>query len=86
MIEDLDRCGAKCINETLDAVRLIVDLPGVIVVLLIDHRIAFKAVEQRFSPLADGLRSSQVIAPRLSRQDRAAAHRAGAADVAQTVH
>ena len=62
VIEDLDRCGAKCINETLDAVRLIVDLPGVIVVLLIDHRIAFKAVEERFSPLADDARSSKVIA------------------------
>ncbi|MDY7107630.1 MAG: P-loop NTPase fold protein [Planctomycetota bacterium] len=61
-IDDLDRCGQKAITQALDAVRLVMDLPHVIVCIAIDHRIAFRAVEEQYAPLADETRSKRAIA------------------------
>ncbi|MCH8823111.1 MAG: hypothetical protein IH984_06335 [Planctomycetes bacterium] len=61
-IDDLDRCGHKCIMHTLDAVRLVMDIPNVIVVIAIDYRIAFAAVANRYADLADDIRSDGDIA------------------------
>ena len=53
-VDDLDRCQPKCIAKTLDAIRLVMDIENVIVVIGIDHRIAFRAVESHYRELADG--------------------------------
>ncbi|MCK4827690.1 hypothetical protein KA005_68820, partial [bacterium] len=42
-VDDLDRCKSSYIAETLDAIRLVMTIPNVIVMICIDHRIAFKA-------------------------------------------
>lgn len=47
-IDDLDRCQPEAIMEVLEAAKLVMDLRGVIVVLLVDPRIAFSAVERHF--------------------------------------
>ena len=52
-IDDLDRCKPDCIAETLDAIRLVMTVPNVIVFICIDHRIAFKAVEKYYQELGD---------------------------------
>ncbi|HJS93800.1 MAG TPA: P-loop NTPase fold protein, partial [Solirubrobacteraceae bacterium] len=46
-VDDLDRCSADAITATLDAVRLVVDLDGVIVILALDERILLSAVAQK---------------------------------------
>jgi hypothetical protein len=61
-VDDLDRCGTECIVQTLDAVRLVMDIPDVIVVIAIDHRIALKAVAEHYKDLADGARPREAIA------------------------
>lgn len=53
-VDDLDKCQPKCIAKTLDAIRLVMDIENVIVMIGIDHRIAFKAVEGHYEELADG--------------------------------
>jgi len=53
-VDDLDRCQPKCIAETLDAIRLVMDNPNVIVLIGIDHRIAFKAIEGHYKNVSDG--------------------------------
>jgi len=52
-VDDLDRCQHTSISKTLDAIRLVVDVPKVVVVIGIDHRIAFKAMEAHYAKLAD---------------------------------
>jgi Cdc6-like AAA superfamily ATPase len=52
-VDDLDRCGEQCIVDTLDAIRLVMDIPNVIVVVAIDHRIALRAVAKHYQELAD---------------------------------
>lgn len=61
-VDDLDRCGHECIAQTFDAVRLVMDIPQVIVVIAIDHRIAFQAVAKHYEELADEHRSADKIA------------------------
>ncbi len=61
-IDDLDRCDPKSITKTLDAVRLVMDVQDVIVILGIDHRIAFRAVGEHYKDLADNRHSKQAIA------------------------
>ena len=61
-IDDLDRCDPKSITKTLDAVRLVMDVKDVIVILGIDHRIAFRAVGDHYKDLADNRHSKQAIA------------------------
>jgi hypothetical protein len=53
-VDDLDRCKSICIAETLDAIRLVMTIPNVIVMIGIDHRIAFKAIRKHYEELADG--------------------------------
>ena len=61
-VDDLDRCSSDCIINTLDAVRLVMDIPGTIVVLFMDHRIAMKAVAEKYKELADSVRDENAIA------------------------
>lgn len=61
-VDDLDRCGQQNIAETLDAIRLIVDIKNVIVVLMIDHRIALRAVAEQYKELADSQTNKYAIA------------------------
>ncbi len=52
-VDDLDRCKSSYIAETLDAIRLVMTIPNVIVMICIDHRIAFKAIERHYRTLAE---------------------------------
>ena len=52
-VDDLDRCKSVYIAETLDAIRLVMTIPNVIVMICIDHRIAFKAIERHYRTLAE---------------------------------
>ncbi len=52
-VDDLDRCKSIYIAETLDAIRLVMTIPNVIVMICIDHRIAFKAIERHYRTLAE---------------------------------
>ncbi|MBW7988798.1 MAG: hypothetical protein FVQ84_02080 [Planctomycetes bacterium] len=52
-VDDLDRCKSDYIAETLDAIRLVMAIPNVIVMICIDHRIAFKAIEAHYRALAE---------------------------------
>ncbi len=61
-IDDLDRCGPRSISGTLDAVRLVMNVEHVIVVLAVDQRIAFRAMELRYRALKDQERSAREIA------------------------
>jgi len=61
-VDDLDRCQPGCISKTLDAIRLVMSIPNVVVMIGIDHRIAFKAVEKTYRELEDGSRSKADIA------------------------
>jgi Cdc6-like AAA superfamily ATPase len=61
-IDDLDRCNPKSITKILDAVRLVMDVPNVIVIIGIDHRIALRAVGNSYAELADSDHSPQDIA------------------------
>jgi HEAT repeat protein len=61
-VDDLDRCSADAITATLDAVRLVVDLEGVIVILALDERILLSAVAHKYQQLTTMERSADVIA------------------------
>lgn len=50
-IDDLDRCQPKCITETMEAIRLVMAIPNVIVFVCIDHRIAFRAIKEYYKQL-----------------------------------
>jgi len=53
-VDDLDRCNVDHIVKVLDAIRLVMTIPNVIVMIGIDHRIAFKAIAKHYKELADG--------------------------------
>lgn len=61
-VDDLDRCEPEAISRTLDAIRLVMDIENVVVIIGIDHRIAFRAVEKQYQDLADDKRTSSDIA------------------------
>ncbi|MCH8153619.1 MAG: hypothetical protein IH830_14765, partial [Planctomycetes bacterium] len=61
-VDDLDRCGQECVTQTFDAIRLVMEMPNVIVVIAIDYRIAFAAVAKHYANLAGANRSPQEIA------------------------
>lgn len=61
-VDDLDRCEPESISRTLDAIRLVMDIKNVVIIIGIDHRIAFRAVEKQYSELADDNRTSSDIA------------------------
>ncbi|XAM01024.1 P-loop NTPase fold protein [Phycisphaeraceae bacterium D3-23] len=46
-IDDLDRCAPETIVQMLDAVRLVMDAPGIIVVLAIDPGVLMEAVTSK---------------------------------------
>ncbi|MGB2863327.1 MAG: P-loop NTPase fold protein [Sedimentisphaerales bacterium] len=53
-MDDLDRCNVNHIVKVLDAIRLVMTIPNVIVMIGIDHRIAFQAIGKHYEELADG--------------------------------
>lgn len=62
VVDDLDRCSPECIVETLDAIRLVMDLPDVVVLVAIDDRVAFRAVAEHYKKLSDRDRPRAAIA------------------------
>ncbi len=62
VVDDLDRCSTDAITATLDAVRLVMDLDGVIVILALDERICLRAVAHEYKELTTVERSADVIA------------------------
>lgn len=48
-VDDLDRCNPNGIVNTLEAIRLVMDLPNVIVVIAISHRIALQAIAAHYA-------------------------------------
>ncbi len=61
-VDDLDRCQTDCIARVLDAIRLVMSIPNVIVMIGIDYRIAFKAMENYYKELGDKVRDKSEIA------------------------
>ncbi|MDX9973146.1 MAG: P-loop NTPase fold protein, partial [FCB group bacterium] len=61
-VDDLDRCSGECIVATLDAARLVMDIPNTIVVIAIDDRIAFNAVAEHYHRVSDATRDGYAIA------------------------
>ena len=61
-VDDLDRCQTDCIARALDAIRLVMSIPNVIVMIGIDYRIAFKAMENYYEKLGDKKRDKSEIA------------------------
>ncbi len=61
-VDDLDRCQTDCIAGALDAIRLVMSIPNVIVMIGIDYRIAFKAMENYYEKLGDEERNKSDIA------------------------
>ncbi len=61
-IDDLDRCQTDCIAGALDAIRLLMNIQNVIVMIGIDYRIAFKAMENYYEKLGDKKRDASEIA------------------------
>lgn len=74
-VDDLDRCQPGCIARTLDAIRLVMDIPNVITVIGIDHRIALRAMQEQYKALADAQRCGDRAG--LPGQDRAVADPSG---------
>lgn len=63
VVDDLDRCHPEKITETLDAIRLVMNLKNVAVIVAIDDRIAFRSVADHYKDLAqDGMRSKEEVA------------------------
>ncbi|MEM7627242.1 MAG: P-loop NTPase fold protein [Planctomycetota bacterium] len=48
VVDDLDRCENKTIVAMLDAIRLALELPGVVVMIAMDPRIAMHAVTEHY--------------------------------------
>ncbi len=61
-VDNLDRCGNTCICHTLDAIRLVMDLPDVFVVIGVDIRIALQAVAEQYASAAGDGRKAEDIA------------------------
>jgi len=64
MVDDLDRCGVDGVIKTLEAVRLVMDLPNVTTIVAIDHRMALAALSVHYHDLAEkgSSRTAQAIA------------------------
>ncbi len=52
-VDDLDRCQPDCIARCFDAIRLVMDVAHVVVVIGVDPRVAFLAVEKQYESLVD---------------------------------
>ncbi|WP_460051349.1 KAP family P-loop NTPase fold protein [Sessilibacter sp. MAH2] len=53
VVDDLDRCSPEGIVKTLEAVRLILDIPGVTVILAVDQRIALAALAYHYREIQE---------------------------------
>jgi uncharacterized protein YeaO (DUF488 family) len=53
IVDDLDRCDHKNIVKVLEAVRLVLEIPQVIVIIAIDQRIALSALALHYKDLAN---------------------------------
>ncbi|GAB4189506.1 MAG: hypothetical protein Tsb002_16590 [Wenzhouxiangellaceae bacterium] len=53
VVDDLDRCSPAGIVKTLEAVRLVLDIPQVNVIIAVDHRIALAALAHHYRELAE---------------------------------
>lgn len=62
VVDDLDRCSPKTVKQVFDAVRLVTHLPRVVVMILIDERIAFAAVEKHYEEFGYAGRSPAQVA------------------------
>lgn len=64
VIDDLDRCSSKSIIKVLEAIRLVLELEGVVVVIAIDQHIALAALSEHFKDFASHhpLQNSHAIA------------------------
>jgi len=62
VVDDLDRCHPGAVTETLDAIRLVMNLPRVAVIIAVDDRIAFRAVADHYKDLEEGRRTRWEIA------------------------
>lgn len=61
-VDDLDRCDPKRITDVFDAIRLIMDIRGVIVMVMIDPRIAIRAVADKYEKSAEEGRDKFAVA------------------------
>jgi hypothetical protein len=52
VVDDLDRCGPDGIVKTLEGIRLMLDIPHVIVIIAIDPRIALAALATHYEKIA----------------------------------
>ncbi len=52
-IDDLDRCGVEGIVKTLEAVRLVLDIPNVNVVIAMDQRVALPALACHYKAMSE---------------------------------
>jgi len=52
-VDDLDRCNVNHIAKVLDATRLVMTIPNVIVMIGIDHRIAFSAIRNHYKQVGE---------------------------------
>ncbi|WP_167772844.1 KAP family P-loop NTPase fold protein [Ramlibacter humi] len=49
VIDDLDRCSPDTIKQVFDAVRLVANIPQVVVLVALDERIAYSAVAKHYA-------------------------------------
>lgn len=52
VIDDLDRCSPDAVVQVLEAARLVLDLPNVIVLIAIDQKVALASLALRYDKLA----------------------------------
>jgi hypothetical protein len=60
LVDDLDRCSPDRVIEVIEAIRLLMDVPGFVFVLAIDYDVLIDAVESRY-PHADAHRFIEKI-------------------------
>ncbi len=48
VVDDLDRCTPAAMKQVFDAVRLVANIPRVVVMVALDHRIAYAAVAKHY--------------------------------------
>jgi hypothetical protein len=53
VVDDLDRCSPSGVVKTLEAVRLVMDLPNVVVIIAIDQRIALASLALHYKALSE---------------------------------
>ncbi|MDO6423579.1 KAP family P-loop NTPase fold protein [Saccharophagus degradans] len=51
IVDDLDRCEPDCIVKVFEAIKLVMDIPNVIVIISMDHRIALSALSENYQSI-----------------------------------